>query len=69
MPATLEDLSKCKIVTHKMSGWDEDITKCQSFDDLPAAAQDYLAFIEAELDVPISWVGTGPAREEMFLNA
>ena len=69
MPCTLEDLAKCKIRTTELNGWEEDISKCTSFDELPAAAQDYLAFCEAELDVPISWVGTGPAREAMFLNA
>lgn len=69
MPATLEDLAKCTIKTTTMPGWDEDITQVTSYDELPGAAQDYLAFIEAELDVPISWVGTGPGREEMFLNA
>ena len=69
MPATIDDLAKCEIKTTKLKGWEEDISTCTSFDELPGAAQDYLAFIEAELDVPISWVGTGPAREAMFLNA
>jgi adenylosuccinate synthase len=26
MPATIDDLAKCKIVTQKLSGWDEDIS-------------------------------------------
>ena len=68
MPATLEDLAKCKVVTETMDGWDEDISGCKSRGELPTAAQDYLAFIEKELDVPISWVGTGPQREAMFLS-
>ena len=68
MPATLEDLAKCKVVTETMDGWDEDISSCKSRGELPTAAQDYLAFIEKELDVPISWVGTGPQREAMFLS-
>merc|ERR1712046_545565 len=44
MPSTIEDLAKCKIVTQKLSGWDDDISQCTSFDELPGAAQDYLAF-------------------------
>mmetsp|Transcript_9280 Transcript_9280/g.15614 ORF Transcript_9280/g.15614 Transcript_9280/m.15614 type:complete len:202 (-) Transcript_9280:118-723(-) len=38
MPATLEDLAKCKVVTETLDGWDEDISKCQSKGELPAAA-------------------------------
>jgi len=38
MPATIEDLAKCKIVTTKMPGWTEDISKCKSKSELPRAA-------------------------------
>jgi adenylosuccinate synthase len=38
MPATLEDLAKCKIVTETMDGWDEDISTAKSKSDLPVAA-------------------------------
>ena len=69
MPCTLEDLGKCKIVTETMDGWSEDISKVQSKSELPHAAQRYIDFIEKEVGVPISWVGTGPEREAMFLNA
>lgn len=66
MPATIEDLAKCKIVTQKFKGWTEDISKCRSKKELPRAAQDYIDFIEAQLQLPISWIGTGPEREAMF---
>lgn len=68
MPATLEDLAKCKIVTETLDGWTEDISNCRSRSELPQAAQDYITFIEKECDVPISWVGTGPQREAMFMS-
>jgi len=67
MPANIEDLAKCKVHTIELDGWSEDISKCTSKDQLPRAAQDYLDVIEKELEVPISWVGTGPEREAMFL--
>ena len=66
MPATLEDLAECKVVTTELDGWTEDISQAKSRAELPRAAQDYLSFIEAEIDVPITWVGTGPQREAMF---
>lgn len=68
MPANVDDLSRCKTIYKEMKGWTEDITKATKFSDLPTAAQDYLRFIESEIKVPISWVGTGPKREEMFLQ-
>lgn len=69
MPTTLEDLAKCKIHTTTLDGWTEDISMIKRKKDLPVAAQDYINFIESELDLPISWVGTGPEREAMFINA
>ena len=66
MPAAVEDLARCKTVYTDLPGWTEDITKATSFDDLPTNAQDYIRFIEKEVGIPVSWVGTGPGREEMF---
>jgi adenylosuccinate synthase len=51
-----------------MKGWTEDITKCKSFDELPRAAQDYIHMVEKEVKVPVTWIGNGPKREEMFLK-
>jgi len=68
MPSDVEDLGRIKIHTVKMPGWSEDISKCKSKKELPRAAQDYIDFVEKELGVGISWVGTGPEREAMFLN-
>lgn len=68
MPATLEDLAKCKIITEELDGWTEDISAVKSRQELPQAAQDYVSFIEKEINVPISWVGTGPQREAMFMS-
>ena len=68
MPANIDDLGKCKIITKKLQGWTEDISKCKSKSELPRAAQDYIDFIEKDVGVPISWVGTGPEREAMFIN-
>merc|ERR1712227_145421 len=38
MPATLEDLAKCKIITETFDGWTEDISKAKYKGDLPIAA-------------------------------
>jgi len=68
MPATVEELAECETVYVDMPGWTEDISKCSSFEELPLNARNYIEFIEKEVNVPITWIGNGPAREEMFLK-
>jgi adenylosuccinate synthase len=68
MPATVEELAECETQYVDMPGWTEDISKCQSFEELPQNAKSYIEFIEKEMNVPITWIGNGPAREEMFLK-
>ena len=68
MPATVQDLARCKTIYAELPGWTEDITKAKSFADLPKNAQNYITFIENETNIPITWIGNGPAREEMFLK-
>ena len=68
MPASLDDLARCKVNFREFDGWDEDISNITEFNKLPRNAQDYITNIEKELGIPITWVGTGPAREAMFLR-
>jgi len=69
MPATLEDLAKCEVKYIDLPGWTEDISKVTYFADLPDAAKNYVNTVEKELGIPITWVGTGPEREAMFLKS
>ena len=65
-PSDVNVLAKCTPVYTDLPGWTEDITQVSSFEQLPDNAQNYIRFIENECGVPITWVGTGPGREEMF---
>jgi adenylosuccinate synthase len=69
MPASLDDLAKCKTNYIELDGWNEDISNIVEFSKLPRNAQNYITTIEKELGIPITWVGTGPAREAMFLRS
>jgi adenylosuccinate synthase len=51
----------------EMDGWDEDITGCKTFEELPLAAQNYLKKIEEIGNVEISLVGIGPEREQTIV--
>ena len=67
-PANLEDVANLEVEYETFKGWTTDTTKCSSWNDLPANAKNYLARISALLKVPITWVGTGPKRENMIAN-
>ncbi len=49
----------------ELPGFDDDIGDCRTLDDLPKAAQEYLAFIEDHAGVPVKLIGVGPGREQI----
>ena len=65
-PECLNVLGKVEVVYKTFQGWEEDITQIKTYEELPENAKIYLKFIEDYLEVPIQWVGTGPARESML---
>lgn len=56
-------LERCKPVYRAFPGWRCDTTKCRTWGDLPAAAREYLEWVEAEVGVRIVTVSVGAARE------
>jgi adenylosuccinate synthase len=48
----------------ELPGWQTDLTSCREEGDLPRQARDYLAVLEQEVGVPVSYVGTGPERDQ-----
>ena len=48
----------------EFKGWDEDLTKMTSADQLPQNLLDYVAFIEKETGVPVTIVSVGPDRKQ-----
>jgi len=65
MPSTLAELEKVELEYETVPGWQSDISKCKTFDELPAAAKNYLKRIEELVGVPVSWVGVGAGRHSM----
>ncbi|HKS22291.1 MAG TPA: adenylosuccinate synthase [Thermoanaerobaculia bacterium] len=47
-----------------MKGWKTSTEEITSYDELPAAARDYIKFIEDETECPATIISTGPRREE-----
>jgi adenylosuccinate synthase len=57
-------LDKVEPVYETVPGWNEDISKAKSFEELPINAQKYVRMIEDAAGVPVKWIGVGPARDE-----
>jgi adenylosuccinate synthase len=60
-PAHQSDFHHCRPVFEMLPGWGEHIEG-----ELPEAARAYVSFVESALDVPVTLVGTGAAREHVL---
>ncbi|MFL6090238.1 MAG: adenylosuccinate synthase [Aeromicrobium sp.] len=64
MPMTQTGFHHAKPVYEFFDGWDEDISKARTLEDLPRNARDYVAKLEELSGSRISAIGVGPGREE-----
>ncbi len=65
-PVISHQISQCEPIYESLSGWKEDLSSIKNFSDLPINAQKYIGFIEKELSVKISMIGTGNKREDLI---
>lgn len=63
----LTEIEKVKPVYHTMPGWQEDVNKCSSIEELPESATNYLRFVQDYLGVELTILSTGPNREETIV--
>lgn len=66
-PHSLKVLDQCEPVYREFPGWQEDITKVRSYDQLPVNAREYLKHLEDLSGVPVAMVGVGPGREQTLV--
>jgi len=64
IPMTQTEFHHAVPVYEYLDGWAEDISKAQTFDDLPANARAYIRALEEMIGAPISAVGVGPRRDQ-----
>jgi adenylosuccinate synthase len=67
LPMNQADFARATPVYETYPGWDEDISKARSIDDLPRNARDYVTAIESMIRAPISVIGVGPGRDETIV--
>ncbi len=68
VPADLDVLEQVQVVYETLPGWKEDISGARSWQELPAAAQRYLARMEQLVGVPCRYIGVGPGREALVIK-
>ncbi|WP_293871933.1 adenylosuccinate synthase [Flavobacterium sp.] len=63
LPYTIEEKNVTPIYT-EFPGWQQDLTGLTTFESLPATLKEYIKFIEAAVEVPITIISVGPDRKQ-----
>ncbi len=56
------------VLYKEMEGWQSDLSSCRALTDTPQALQNYIEFLERELQVKITLLSIGPNREELIIG-
>ena len=68
-PAHQSDFHGAQPVYETLAGWEEPLDGCASVDELPTAAGAYVDFVERQLEVDVTLIGTGAERESVLTRA
>ena len=63
-PALMEDWAKCEPIYETLPGWQQDISKCTTWDELPENCKAYVKRFGEVVGCPVGSVGVGPDREQ-----
>lgn len=67
MPMTQTEFHHATPIYETMPAWDEDITECRTFEELPEKAQDYVKRLEELSGCRMSYIGVGPGRDQTIV--
>ena len=65
-PSNTDHLARCEPEYVTLPGWQTATEKMTQWSQLPEKLMDYLELIEAQIDVPVTRVSTGPGREALI---
>ncbi len=68
MPALVSEMERVEPVYECLPGWKSSTFGITSYDELPARAKDYLAFLENRTEVEVGSVSTGPERNQTIVR-
>ena len=63
-----DNLDHCTPIVYTLPGWQEDISKCRTYEALPVNARNYIQTIEEMLHAEINFVSVGAKRDEYLLK-
>jgi adenylosuccinate synthase len=66
LPFAIESGAQC--VVTMLPGWQTSTEQARSWDDLPVRAREYVAFVESNVGVPVSYVSVGPERSQIIVR-
>jgi adenylosuccinate synthase len=69
MPPTVREIEQVEPVYECLPGWATSTFGISSYDELPARARDYLAFLESRTGVEVGCISTGPERNQTIVRA
>ncbi len=67
-PTNIEKLDKVKPVYEIVEGWNEDISDCRDYTELPEATKNYLNFISEKSETKFGIISVGPKRKQTFFT-
>lgn len=67
MPFDLTDIT-VEPIYKSFKGWKCSLENFHTYNEIPAELSDYINYLEAELEVPISFISTGPDRQAVILK-
>ena len=65
-PSSLEELAECAPIYEEFPGFDDDISNCRTFEELPEVCQKYIQRLEELCECKVVMVGVGPDREQQI---
>jgi adenylosuccinate synthase len=67
-PADIRVLEQAEPIVEMLPGWSEDLRDVREFENLPPAAKEYVARVEAVVGAPVSIIGVGPDRSQTLIR-
>jgi adenylosuccinate synthase len=67
MPMTQTEFHHAKPVFEHFDGWEQDITRCRTLEELPANARAYVEALETMSGTRMSAIGVGPDRDDTIV--
>jgi len=66
-PADVDEFESIRPVYEDLPGFEGDLSGIRNRGDLPSEAQNYLAFIEKQVGVPLKLISVGKERDQVIL--